>query len=241
MIRSTICLLGAVGCLTAAGWFVLGGWKSAAAVAPVEELLVTPAVHDFGTVGQGETLTAEFTVTNNYRQPVRIVELTTHCSCVQPMSAKRELAPGESTTLQVGYRTHGKRGQSSQTLGILHQVGTGFTVQNYGVQAEVLPDLTLVPERLTFGDGQPAERTLTLAVRAPSSGARIATAHCSAEAVTPTVAADGRSVTLKYDPARPVSAGVAHQVLLKLTAAGQMWLEVPVLFESAGHPPRSGP
>ena len=58
------------------------------------------------------------------------------------------------------------------------------------------------------------------------------TGYCSADAVTVSPAADGRSVTLTFDPAGRVAAGIEHSLLLKLSAGGQPWLEVPVSFDT---------
>lgn len=235
MIRPLACLTSGIGCLTAAGWLTLGGWMPSPAEAVTEELVVTPSVHDFGTVGQNETLPAEFTVTNNYRRPVHIVEVTKLCSCVQPTLAKTDLAPGESTTVQVGWRTHGKRGRAGDTLGIQCQVGTEFIVRNFRLAADVVPDVTTTPERVWFGGDRPRQQVVTLSPRNPAADVRIVSAHCSVEAVTATPGEDGRSVILKFDPAGSVTPDLAHRLLIKLSGIDQLWLEVPVSVE-ATHP-----
>jgi hypothetical protein len=230
MARLIACLISGAGCLTAAGWLSLGGWRPAPL--PPEGLAVEPAVHDFGSVGQSETLPAEFAVTNNYRQPVRILELVKSCSCVALTADRTDLPPGESTTVRVAWRTHGKRGRVGDTLGVYYQVGDGPTVANFRLTADVVPDVSVSSERLRFGGRSPAEQTLTVSLRDPASDIRVTSAHCSAGAVAATVSADGRSVALRFDPAGRVPAGVAHRLLLNLSLGSQPWLEVPVEFES---------
>jgi hypothetical protein len=224
-------LLGGVLCLAASVGVAFGGWYRPALTPRVAEgLVVNPPVHDFGTVSQGDTLPAEFVVTNNYRRPVVLTELTKHCSCVQPTAAKTTLAPGESTTIQVGYRTLGKRGRVSETLGILYQVGAELAVQNYGLRAEVVPDVVAVPEEVRSGGDRLREQVVTLKFRDPAIGLKVAKAYCSAEAVATTLSADGQSVTVSYDPSVRVATGLDHKLFIRLTGGMQQWIEVPVQF-----------
>lgn len=228
----TATLPGGLLCFAASLGVAFGGWFRPARVAPaVEELLVTPAVHDFGRVGQAGVLAAEFTVTNHHRQPVRITELARTCSCVQLEADRHDLAPGESTVVRVGWRTSGKQGRVGDTLGIQYQIGSVFAVQQFRVQAEVIPDVTAHPATVTFGKDRPREQTVQLRWRDPAAAGRVTSAHCSAEAVSVTLAEDGRSVRLTFDPAGRVAAGIAHQVMVRLPNSGQSWLELPVTFE----------
>src|SRR5947209_17203186 len=55
--------------------------------------------HDFGTVPRGAKRVHPFTVTNTTGQPLRILSIRIPCNCVSAWATKRELAPGESTTV----------------------------------------------------------------------------------------------------------------------------------------------
>ena len=231
MARFLACLLCGVGCLTAAVWLVVGGWTPPVVAAPPEGLVVSPAVHDFGTVGDAEVLPAEFTVTNNHRQPLRIVAVAESCSCAQAAADSDDLAPGQSTTIRVGWRTHGRRGRTSETLGVRYQVGDIMPVHNFRLTADVLLGVTASPEALRFGRGRPLDQSVSLVVRNPAAVVRAEVAHCSANALQTAIAADGRSVSLHYNHDGYIAPGVNHQVLIKLRGDGPQWLEVPVTFD----------
>jgi hypothetical protein len=224
------CLLSGVACLTAAVWLALGSWKPTPPALPPEELVVTPAVHDFGAVGPSEVVSAEFTLRNNHRQSISIIELGRSCSCVHLAAAGKEVAPGESTTLQVSWRTHGKRGKVSDTLSVHYLTGSEFRVQPFRLFADVSPDVTAVPETIVFDGHIRGEVRVTIRPRLPATVARILTAHASAEAVTADLSEDGASVLVRYDPNGRVPAGVEHRVLLKLSGVESMWLEIPVVI-----------
>ena len=81
-----------------------------------------------------------------------------------PLTA-HDLAPGEFTTVRAGWRTHGKRGRVGDTLGIQFQVATALSIQNFRLQAEVAPDVSVQPETVAFGGDRPLALTITLQLR----------------------------------------------------------------------------
>ena len=222
-------LVGGVLCLSAAVVMAAGGWFRPTPA--VEGLEITPAVHDFGTVGQAELLTAVFAVKNNHRQTVQVSEMLKTCSCVQMATDARDLAPGQATTLRIGWHTRGKSGRVSDTIAVRYRVADQSHVHKVRVDANVLPDATPSPDVVRFGGARPPTQVVTIELRPGAPDLRVTTAHCVSDAVEATPSSDGRSVTLTYHATKAVPQAGKLTLLIKLTPGGQEWVEVPVHVE----------
>jgi hypothetical protein len=61
-------------------------------------------VHDFGKIPQGKPVHHNFTVSNHGKTGLKIENVQASCGCTTPEWEKdKTLAPGESTTIKVGY------------------------------------------------------------------------------------------------------------------------------------------
>src|SRR5260370_11966641 len=94
MIRSTLVLLTAL--------WVSTGTASATSWA---DALFDDLTHDFGASPYGATVRRVFTITNTTGQKVRIASVRVSCGCVSAAVTRRELAPGEKTSLVVSVDT----------------------------------------------------------------------------------------------------------------------------------------
>ena len=72
--------------------------------------------HDFGTVKQGEIISANFTFTNTGRSELNIRETKTNCTCTASVPDKTTLAPSESSVLRVTFDTEGRRGRQYKSI-----------------------------------------------------------------------------------------------------------------------------
>ena len=203
--------------------------------------MVNPPDYDFGAVGQTELLSAEFRVTNNYRHPFHITRVAGSCSCVGLKADDLEVAPGQATTIRVGWRTHGKTGRVTDHFGIHYTAGSEFDIRTVRLMAVVAPDITSQPDVVRFGGSRPAEQIVSFRHRIPSTSVSVTSGHCSAEAVAVTPTADGHGVVLRYNPAGLVKPGIKHQLLVRLATAEQQLMELPVVFEPFEHPVGSQP
>lgn len=88
--------------LTAASLGLAGAPASHEAQARIEFPELT---FDFGTMYQNEEVTHLFTFRNIGRAPLEIGKVKSSCGCTAAMPEKRELAPGEETTLKVTFRS----------------------------------------------------------------------------------------------------------------------------------------
>lgn len=84
-----------------------------AGLAPLAQAEVkpTPAAIDFGNQRQERVLKAAITLTNTGAKPVEIVRVGADCSCTAATSRLGNLAPGESTTVDVSFETRSYQGE----------------------------------------------------------------------------------------------------------------------------------
>src|SRR5688500_6480430 len=54
------------------------------------------SVHDFGTLGQFETVSTEFRITNHFTEAVTVLDVLKSCSCAEAVMTPRTLLPGGS-------------------------------------------------------------------------------------------------------------------------------------------------
>lgn len=201
-------------------------------------MTVEPSVVSFGAVGSADTLWAEAVVTNRFAEPLIIEDVSRLCSCVQSGVAQKELAPGEATTLTVGWRMAGKRGAARETVMLRFRVGERTELTPFVLTATVRPQASYSPERLRFAPGDPAEQVLTVRAERPGHAVRALEATCSTKAVTATVDPGGQTVRVAVDRAVPVPAGLRHTLMVRVDGFDGPWLEVPIQFDADESQPR---
>lgn len=97
-------------------WLVLFGFLPSLYAAP--KLEVTPETYDFGEAPSGESVQAPFTLHNEGDEPLTISYVRTSCGCTTTALEKRELAPGEETSLVATLSLKGRSGPQSKHLTI---------------------------------------------------------------------------------------------------------------------------
>ncbi len=79
--------------------------------ARAQVISVTPTTIDFGTMNQMESRDTSVRVTNEGAGLLIIREVEADCGCTVPVLAKKQLAPGESTVIEINFNSkkfHGK-------------------------------------------------------------------------------------------------------------------------------------
>lgn len=71
---------------------------------------------DFGEVKEGEVLEHGFVFTNTTQKALTVRKINTSCGCTTSGIEKKELAPGESTLLEVKFDTKGYSGPTRQSV-----------------------------------------------------------------------------------------------------------------------------
>lgn len=86
---------------------------------PVPQAIFDRLSHDYGKINQGTTNPTSFTLTNKGNATLTIRKVKASCGCTAPQPKKLVLAPGESTTIDVIYNSHGKDGKQNQNVTII--------------------------------------------------------------------------------------------------------------------------
>ncbi len=66
------------------------------------------AEFDFGKIVQGKPVIHLFEWKNNSDQPVTITDVLASCGCTTPEWEKKEIAPGQSSIIKIGYNAEGE-------------------------------------------------------------------------------------------------------------------------------------
>jgi hypothetical protein len=74
--------------------------------------------HDFGDIKQGEKVTHVFVITNSGGDLLKITNVKASCGCTAALPENDELAPGESTNLNVTFNSAGRIGKQKKIIRI---------------------------------------------------------------------------------------------------------------------------
>jgi hypothetical protein len=107
--------------------------------------------HDFGAVGQEQELDTSFEYTNEGDAPLEGIRAIGDCGCYGVTVTKEALAPGESGTLHVKFRTLRFSGRVSKRLKIITANGEKEP-QVVKLLLDVVAGVILAPGRIWFGD-----------------------------------------------------------------------------------------
>lgn len=73
-----------------------------------------PYSWDFGRVAEGKALEHTFIFTNQAKKTVNIQSVYTSCGCTASQADKKILAPGESASIKVQFKSKGYKGKVEQ-------------------------------------------------------------------------------------------------------------------------------
>jgi hypothetical protein len=82
------------------------------------KLVLQQTSYDFGNIKQGDKVSHIFVLSNSGGDLLRISNVTASCGCTAAAPEKKELAPGESTNLNVSFNSSGRRGKQNKTIRI---------------------------------------------------------------------------------------------------------------------------
>lgn len=78
--------------------------------------IIDPFTLDFGKVKQGQILKHNFTLKNDSAKVLNIKDVNSSCGCTASKVAKKTLAPGESTAIDISFNSKGYNGQVTQFI-----------------------------------------------------------------------------------------------------------------------------
>ncbi len=125
-------------------------WSAASAQGWAEKMFKEGMVHDFGEVPRGAQLLHKFPITNIYAVPMEITSLVPGCNCITASSSKKQLAPGETATVDI--RMDASRFQGPKGVIIRVTVGPEFISQaEIKVSAKSRLDVVFNPGEINLG------------------------------------------------------------------------------------------
>src|SRR5687767_13645750 len=77
--------------------------NTTAAVPAASAITLKESSFDFGKIAQGKPVYHVFEIVNTGNEPLKLENVQTSCGCTTPEWSTEPVAPGESTSVKVGY------------------------------------------------------------------------------------------------------------------------------------------
>ena len=77
--------------------------NTTAAVPAASDITLKESSFDFGKIAQGKPVFHVFEIVNTGKEPLKLENVQTSCGCTTPEWSTEPVAPGESTSVKVGY------------------------------------------------------------------------------------------------------------------------------------------
>lgn len=135
------------------------------------ELAVDPQVFDFGTVEEGDTVMATFSLKNSGSAPILFKSIKTSCGCATVSKRPDELPAGGAYDLKVKFRTTGYRGDVTKYVYIYTNQSfnrTALTIKGK-IRPQPAGELKIGQARIDLGTFRPGD-DLTREVKVLNSG-----------------------------------------------------------------------
>lgn len=101
-----------------------------------EKETIDPNAWDFGKAEQGEVLKHDFVFKNETKSVLNITGLNSSCGCTASQSDKKSLKPGESTTINVSFNSHGYLGEVKQFV-YVNTDNNDLAVVRFAIKAQI--------------------------------------------------------------------------------------------------------
>lgn len=83
------------------------------------KIVAVEAVHDFGTVTEGDTVKNTFVIKNDGPNLLKVERVQTSCGCTVAELKTKEIAPGATGEIDVAFNTQGRPGDQSKIITVL--------------------------------------------------------------------------------------------------------------------------
>lgn len=122
--------------------------------------------HNFGDIKQGDVVSYDFKITNNGGDVLKIIDVRASCGCTAAQPDKKDLKPGETTTIKVTFNSKGRKGAQVKTVRVITNDPEKSDI-NFVIRCNILVDqknsqssgaLLFLPEN-QFNFGQVKEGT----------------------------------------------------------------------------------
>jgi hypothetical protein len=204
--------------------------------------------YDFGTLYQNEEVSHAFTFRNSGTGVLRIEKVKSSCGCTAALPEKRQLEPGDETTLAVTFRSGSMRDRVTKHI----YVDTNDAVEpstTLTITATVKVEVDISPRSVYIGDlrvGETAQRSVEII---PVSAKSFRVVDVSAndpavqvrEIVSPAKEGDSYKLTIEVGPvAKP--GRVNAKILVRTDLAHTPEIAIPVygkIAEAKALPPNA--
>lgn len=144
-------------------------------------ITIDKEVHDFGTIPQGVPATTKFLVKNVGDSTLKLDFVQASCGCTTPKWSSEPVAPGESTTIEVGYNAAAMgsftksitiRSNADEPMKVIRIQGVVDAIENIPVSPEELaksPKMNLSKTQIKVGRVE-RNKPMTYEVRVKNSG-----------------------------------------------------------------------
>lgn len=118
--------------------------------------------HDFGRLAQGSQVSHRYTVTNSSDQPLSIESVQSSCGCTAALVAEKNLAPGQSSAIEVRFTSGKLSGPFHKTVRVSTRPEGTLVLS---LRGSIQPDYLADPSALNLGTikmGAETSRSLLL-------------------------------------------------------------------------------
>lgn len=137
-------------------------WFPQIGVAAEAKIIVVETDINFGTVVQGEKVERVFSFSNAGDAALKIDRVKSSCGCTAALLSSRDLQPDEAGEVRATFDSTRFQGLVTKTIYLYTNDPLNKVVQLH-LRGEVVREVTLVPNRLHFGQIQPGgQQTLEL-------------------------------------------------------------------------------
>ncbi len=95
--------------------------------------------YNFGDIKQGDVVSYDFKIMNNGGDVLKIIDVRASCGCTAAQPDKKELKPGESTTIKVTFNSKGRKGAQIKTVRVITN-DPGKSDINFVIRCNILAD-----------------------------------------------------------------------------------------------------
>jgi len=140
-------------------------WGAGASAQEWAEKMFDKREHDFGVVARGADAKYRLVITNKYRDPVHIANVTTSCGCTAAKPSKDTLASLETAYIEIVMDTRKFQHQKDSSVTVVIDQPQHAEVR-IPIHAYIRTDVVLSPGGAEFGGltkGEDAERKISVA------------------------------------------------------------------------------
>lgn len=229
MIFATFAVIGAI----AFGWLSLTASQSLVVEnGIVPALVVEPGVAELGSSRQNQTLAGQYRLVNRLPFAVDVIQVAKSCSCADADVETKHLKPGQETNLNVAWKTGLKRGKVTDRVTVMAKTVEGQPQTIFAeliLKADVIPDVKLDPETLSFPQGQSGTATITV-LGNELAAVKVVQAYGNVNGLKSIARPGTNIVDVTYTPSEIPADAKELLVLIETTSTVEKWIRVPIRF-----------